>query len=297
MHDLAPIVAQLGEPLVVVDVGAQALTHEGHVYDVLRRLGVPLRVIGFEPQADRAAARRAIDGDDSQIIEAFIGDGGTHRFHPASSCASSSLFPLDGDVCATVASLSGISSLYAPIQRQNVELKLHIKPQINQGDTIRLEVEEQTEEIASVDKTLGPTTSKRSTKTTVIAQDQTTVVLGGLMQERTVRSVQKVPILGSIPILGRLFRSEETKKTKTNLLLFLTPYIIRDPSDYRRIFERKLAERAEFQKQFQGGEQGTVDYSKKPGLLERIDRGVQDELKRAENGGTGAADERVVLAR
>ena len=210
-------------------------------------------------------------------------------YSPASSAVTSA-------TATTVASLSGISSLYAPIQRQNVELKLHIKPQINQGDSIRLEVEEQTEEIASVDKTLGPTTSKRSTKTTVIAQDQTTVVLGGLMQERTVRSVQKVPILGSIPILGRLFRSEETKKTKTNLLLFLTPYIIRDPSDYRRIFERKLAERAEFQKQFQGGEVGTVDYSKKPGLLERIDRGVQDELKRAENGGAGAADELVVLA-
>lgn len=58
----------------------------------------------------------------------------------------------------TAASLAGLSSLYAPIQRQNVELKLHIKPQINQGDSIRLEVDEQTEEIASVDKTLGPTT-------------------------------------------------------------------------------------------------------------------------------------------
>ena len=108
MHDLTPIVAQLGGPLVVVDVGAQALSHEGHVYDVLRRLGVPLRVIGFEPQVDRAAARRAIDGDDSLIIEAFIGDGGTHRFHPANSGPSSSLFPLDRDVCATVASLSGL---------------------------------------------------------------------------------------------------------------------------------------------------------------------------------------------
>ncbi len=108
MHDLAPIISQLGEPLVVVDVGAQALTHESHVYDILRQLGVPLRVIGFEPQADRAAARRAIDGDNSVIFEAFIGDGGTHQFHPANSCASSSLFPLDGDVCATVASLSAL---------------------------------------------------------------------------------------------------------------------------------------------------------------------------------------------
>jgi len=87
---------------------------------------------------------------------------------------------------------TSLSSLYAPIERQNVELKLHIRPQINEGDVIRLEVEQSTEEIASVDKQLGPTTSKRSAKTTVMARDQETVVLGGLIQERTVKGVQKV---------------------------------------------------------------------------------------------------------
>lgn len=107
-YNLAGAVAHLGTPLVVVDVGAQALAHESHVYDCLRRLGVPLHVIGFEPLGDRAAARRALDGDDSLILEAFIGDGGTHRFHPASSSASSSLFPLDRAVCGTVASLAGL---------------------------------------------------------------------------------------------------------------------------------------------------------------------------------------------
>src|SRR5207302_1552568 len=86
-------------------------------------------------------------------------------------------------------------------------------------------------EIADVDKTLGPTTSKRSAKTTVVAKDQETVVIGGLIQERVVKSIQKVPLLGSIPVLGWLFRNEVTNKTKTNLLLFLTPYIIRDQSD------------------------------------------------------------------
>src|SRR5438445_10665476 len=119
--------------------------------------------------------------------------------------------------------LGGLGSLYAPIQRQNVELRLKIKPQINESDYVRLEVDEQTEEIASVDKQLGPTTSKRSAKTTVVAKDQETVVLGGLIQERNLRNVQKVPVLGSLPLLGWLFRNESTKKTKTNLLLFLTP--------------------------------------------------------------------------
>jgi general secretion pathway protein D len=193
--------------------------------------------------------------------------------------------------------LGGLGSLYAPIQRQNVELRLRIKPQINESDYVRLEVDEQTEEIASVDKQLGPTTSKRSAKTTVVAKDQETVVLGGLIQERTIRDVKKVPVLGSLPVLGWLFRNESTKKTRTNLLLFLTPYVIRDQSDYRRIFERKMAERAEFVKRFYGDETGyqaNIDYEKKIGPLIRLRRGVRDELNKVEYGGPGSPDERVI---
>lgn len=193
--------------------------------------------------------------------------------------------------------LGGLGSLYAPIQRQNVELRLRIKPQINESEYVRLEVDEQTEEIASVDKQLGPTTSKRTAKTTVVAKDQETVVLGGLIQERTIRDVKKLPVLGSLPLLGWLFRSEATKKTKTNLLLFLTPYIIRDQSDYRRIFERKMSERAEFVKRFYGEEasyQGDIDYTRKLGPLARVRRGVAQELSKVENGGPGSADEKVI---
>ncbi|MGE5049024.1 MAG: type II secretion system secretin GspD, partial [Deltaproteobacteria bacterium] len=95
-------------------------------------------------------------------------------------------------VNSSLLGLGGIGSLIAPIQRQNVELRLRIKPQINESDYVRLEVDEQTEEIASVDKVLGPTTSKRTAKTTVVAKDQETVVIGGLIQDRTTKSVQKV---------------------------------------------------------------------------------------------------------
>jgi len=193
--------------------------------------------------------------------------------------------------------VSSLSSLYAPIQRQNVELKLHIKPQINQGDYVRLEVDEQTEEIASVDKTLGPTTSKRSAKTTVIVKDQETVVIGGLIQERVTRGVSKVPVLGSLPILGWFFRNESTKKQKTNLLLFLTPYIIRDSSDVRRIFERKMAEREEFVRRFYNGDteqRRFIDYDRKTGPLVRLRRGVAEELAKIENGGPGGVGERKI---
>jgi general secretion pathway protein D len=193
--------------------------------------------------------------------------------------------------------LGGLGSLFAPIQRQNVELRLRIKPQISASDQVRLEVDEQTEEIASVDKQLGPTTSKRTAKTTVVVKDQETVVLGGLIQERTLKDVKKIPLLGSMPIIGWLFRNETTRKTRTNLLLFLTPYIIRDQTDYRRIFERKMAERAEFVRRFYGDETGyvaNIDYERKPGPLTRMKRGIDNERARFENGGPGASDERVI---
>jgi general secretion pathway protein D len=80
--------------------------------------------------------------------------------------------------------------------------------------------------------------------------------------------------------------------------LFLTPYIIRDQSDYRRIFERKMAERSEFVKRFYGADEGyqkAVDYERKTTMLSRLRRGVQTELSRAEHGGPGTPDERVIV--
>jgi general secretion pathway protein D len=178
-----------------------------------------------------------------------------------------------------------------------VELKLTVKPQINESDFIRLTITEQTEEIASTDPVLGPTTSKRSAKTTVVAKDQETVVIGGIMQDRTIESVSKVPILGDVPLLGHLFRDTTRKKTKTNLLLFLTPYIIREQSDFRRIFERKMAERQQFVEQFYGQVAGydvPVDFTRKSGPLGRMRQGVLNEEQKLENGGPGQAGERVV---
>ncbi|MDR0965398.1 MAG: type II secretion system secretin GspD [Myxococcales bacterium] len=197
-------------------------------------------------------------------------------------------------------SLGGLGSLlggYGTIQRTNVELKLKIKPQINESDFIRLEIEESTEEIASQDAMLGPTTAKRSAKTTVVARDQQSVVIGGLIQERTVNSVEKVPLLGDIPVLGHLFRSTSKKKQKTNLLLFLTPYIVRDQADFRRIFERKMKERQAFVEQFYGRQPGyevPIDYDRKAGPFTRMLKIRQDEMDKLENGGEGRPDEKLV---
>ncbi|MFB1482047.1 type II secretion system secretin GspD [Corallococcus sp. RDP092CA] len=204
---------------------------------------------------------------------------------------------VNGVQASLLGSLGGLGSLYAPITRQNVELKLTVKPQINESDYIRLVITEQTEEIASTDPVLGPTTSKRSAKTTVIAKDMETVVIGGIMQDRTLESVSKVPVLGDIPLLGHLFRDTTRRKTKTNLLLFLTPYIIRGQEDFRRIFERKMKERQQFVEQFYGQVPGydvAVDFSRKPGPLSRMNQSVLKEEQRVENGGNGTPNERVI---
>lgn len=190
--------------------------------------------------------------------------------------------------------LGGLSSLYAPIQRQNVELRLKVKPQINEGETITLQLDEQTEEIASKDPTLGPTTAKRSVKTKITVKDQTTIIIGGLIQDRAINSVHKTPLLGDIPVLGWLFRDQVTTKTKTNLLLFLTPYIIRDQSDYRRILERKRKEQREFIEEFYGpvpDYKVVVDYERKAGPYARMRRDVEIETLKFENGGPGAPGE------
>ncbi|MBI5068518.1 MAG: type II secretion system secretin GspD [Deltaproteobacteria bacterium] len=189
------------------------------------------------------------------------------------------------------------SGLFAPIQRQNVELRLKVKPQINEGDTVTLQLDEQTEEIASKDPQLGPTTAKRSVKTKITVKDQSTIVIGGLIQDRVVTGVRKTPLLGDIPVLGWLFRDQTATKTKTNLLLFLTPYIIRDQSDYRRILERKRKEQQEFIREFYGDQpeyRVNVDYERKPGPYSRMHRDVENEALKLENGGPGAPGEGVV---
>jgi FkbM family methyltransferase len=105
---LTELAAMIGEPLVIVDVGAQTIDGEAHVYAGLERSGVPLRVIGFEPLADRARERRAQDMGATEIIEAFVGDGRTLIFHENNSSSTSSLLPLDAELCGGFMSLAGL---------------------------------------------------------------------------------------------------------------------------------------------------------------------------------------------
>jgi len=167
------------------------------------------------------------------------------------------------------------------IQRQDVALTMKIKPQINESDFVRLQVQQEITELVSISETLGPTTTKRAAKSTVVVKDNQTIVIGGLLRDKETNDAEKIPLLGDIPILGRLFRRDKTSKEKTNLLIFLTPHIIKDESDFQRIFKRKMNERKEFLQRFYGTDESyefETDYSQKTGTLEAIRSTYEKEM-------------------
>jgi general secretion pathway protein D len=159
------------------------------------------------------------------------------------------------------------------VQRQDVALTLRITPQINESNFVRLEIEEEVEDVQSIDPVLGPSTTTRQARSTVVVQDQQTIVIGGLMRDTQSVDISKVPVLGDIPLIGNLFRNRTTRNVKTNLLLLLTPYIIRDPQDFQAIFRRKMEEREEFLAYFgtrNAEYMRSVDYNRKDGPLQRM---------------------------
>ncbi|MCP4677867.1 MAG: type II secretion system secretin GspD [Deltaproteobacteria bacterium] len=175
------------------------------------------------------------------------------------------------------------------ISRQNVGLTLNITPHINDDDQVRLEIKLEISEVKSADSNLGPNISKKNANTTSVVTDQQTIVIGGLITDNEVETTQKVPVLGDIPILGFFFRHKSSLTQKRNLLIFLTPYIIRSAEDFREIFNRKMAERREFIERWTAFEFHRVDphldWSRTNGVISEINLVVsvaeeEEELKR-----------------
>jgi general secretion pathway protein D len=172
-----------------------------------------------------------------------------------------------------------VGSIGQNIQREKLTLDLNITPHISSGDSVRLEVEQNTKDLASKDPVLGPTWTERKLKTQVVVHDQETCVIGGLIQDHEIYGESKVPLLGDIPLLGYLFKYETKERKKTNLLILITPYIIRDRLDLESIKEKKEREYREFSASFSNLNltkyEPNVDYSRKRGLVEEINRSLQ----------------------
>lgn len=121
------------------------------------------------------------------------------------------------------------ASPFQTIERKDVGLTLRIKPQISQGGTVKMQIYQEVSSVqsATVGNAAGPTTNKRSLETNVLVDDGQVIVLGGLISDTVSDSESKVPLLGDIPLLGSLFRFENRRRGKTNLMVFIRPYVMR----------------------------------------------------------------------
>lgn len=142
---------------------------------------------------------------------------------------------------STTGSSVDVTNPFRTIERQDVGVSLNVKPQINEGNTITMEIEQ---EVSTVSETavagaVDLITDKRLIKTTVQLEDGELLILGGLIDDSVVDTESKVPVLGDIPILGALFRATTKKKVKKNLLVFIRATIIKDPVKAQQLSRRK----------------------------------------------------------
>ncbi|QXH57702.1 type II secretion system secretin GspD [Pseudomonas maumuensis] len=128
---------------------------------------------------------------------------------------------------------------YQTIERKEVGVKLRIKPQISIDDSVRLDIVQEVSSIADSSAASDVITNKREIKTKVMVEDNGLVILGGLISDELATSNQRVPLLGDIPYLGRLFRSDASKNTKQNLMVFIRPRILRDGESLAGISQQK----------------------------------------------------------
>jgi general secretion pathway protein D len=147
---------------------------------------------------------------------------------------------ITGSYAATGASSTSVNP-FQTVQREDVGLTLKVTPQINEGSAIQLDIEH---ELSSIDTTATVVASdlvtrKRVIKTSVVVDDGSTIVLGGLLQENLQQQEEKVPLLGDIPALGNLFKAKSTTKGKQNLMVFLRPVILRDAATQSQVSSSK----------------------------------------------------------
>ncbi|WP_438017457.1 type II secretion system secretin GspD [Sorangium sp. So ce315] len=217
-------------------------------------------------------------------LQTNVGGGGLNQLASLAGGA--------GGAAGALGGLGGLSGLLGGFggaaARQDVGTKIKVIPHVNDSDQVRLELTEEISDAgAPLEGALGAIPiNKRTASTTLVVRDQQTVVIGGLVRDGTTTSETKIPVLGDIPVLGFLFRQRVRTKTKTNLLLVLTPYVIRDQEDLRAIFERKMQERQEFIDRYfvfsdSAAWEPPRDFSRSNGLVEDIRQSILTEEERA----------------
>jgi len=136
---------------------------------------------------------------------------------------------------------------FQTIERKDVGLTLRIKPQISEGGSVRLQIYQEVSSVQDQTNPAGIITNKRSLESSVLVDDGQIIVIGGLIQDSTGNTMQKVPLLGDIPLLGALFRYETRTQTKTNLMVFLRPLVMRERSTYAPVTSERYRQMLEEQ--------------------------------------------------
>jgi general secretion pathway protein D len=150
---------------------------------------------------------------------------------------------ITGSFSNTTASVSGTTSPFQTIQREEVGTILKVTPHINEGNSVQLKIEqEDSSPGAKLTDSADISTNKRSIKTTVLIEDGGIIVLGGLMSDTVTESEDRVPGLGAIPIIGNLFKSRSGSRQKKNLVVFIRPRIMRDADTTESTSEQKYNE-------------------------------------------------------
>jgi general secretion pathway protein D len=150
-------------------------------------------------------------------------------------------------------------SVATSVAKESVSLTIKLKPQINKiSNFVKLDIKAKLADISSRElpkqvQDLAFATIERNAETSIVVADKDTVVLGGLTRDKQEETVSKVPILGDIPLLGWLFKARRSQSSKTNLLLFITPTIIRQYESVRAVLDKKLKERDDFIESSAGG--------------------------------------------
>lgn len=134
---------------------------------------------------------------------------------------------------------SSNSNPFQTVERKEVGIKLKVVPQINEGDSVQLNIEQEVSNVLGASGAVDVRFAKRQLNTSVMVQDGQMLVLGGLTDERAMENESKVPLLGDIPVLGHLFKSTNTQTEKRNLMVFIKPTIIRDGVTADGITQRK----------------------------------------------------------
>jgi general secretion pathway protein D len=156
------------------------------------------------------------------------------------SLSSGKEVPFQTGTYANSNSGSSSSNPFTTFNREEVGILLKVKPQISKGNAVRLEIEQESSKVEAGGKEGLQTTTKNTIKTNVMIEDGELLILGGLIEDTYTQSEAKVPLLGDIPLLGRLFKSSSKSKDKQVLMMFIRPTIIRNPEDAKNLSNERF---------------------------------------------------------